>query len=422
MKVSSAQAASRLARLYCGYQFFFSLLLWLPVFYEFQKRIGLGDAQIFSIQSAYYLAFCLFEIPTGWFGDRFGYLKCLRSGAILLVVANLLPVFFASSAGMLTHFLAIALSRSLVSGAGSAHLYEGLSRLGEVSRYKQVEGNARAYGLLGKVVLWLFVGKLMEWRLDSPYLLTAALTSISVVYAYLLKPLEPLPKQLLISEAVLGNSFNHGAPRSQSLLSVLHGLKQSPLLLALMFQGIGLFVLTRIVQVNLFQPILSSKRLDLALYGAVLSTTSVFEAVGSARSGGLRKWIGDREAVFALTATMAAVLFMLPWLGRGGTWLGLGVFSLAIGFATPIQRQLINDAIPDGKYRATFLSLESILDRGACSWVAAYLSAALVHSGLDHFLWISAIFSLATVVSIQTWIAYLARAVPALDSKDRSRN
>ena len=40
-------------------------MLWLPIFYAYQRQLGLSDAQIFGIQSLYYVAFCLMEIPTG---------------------------------------------------------------------------------------------------------------------------------------------------------------------------------------------------------------------------------------------------------------------------------------------------------------------------------------------------------------------
>src|SRR3954469_13469185 len=75
-----------------GFQLFFGLLLWTPIFYEYQKRIGLSDPQIFGIQSIYYVAFCLLELPTGILADRFDYRHSMFAGAAVLVVANLLPV------------------------------------------------------------------------------------------------------------------------------------------------------------------------------------------------------------------------------------------------------------------------------------------------------------------------------------------
>lgn len=83
----------RVIRLYYGFTFLFSLLLWVPIFYEFQQRVGLSEGQIFSLQSLYYFAFCLFEIPTGYVSDRFGHRASLRLGGVLLAFGNMLPLF-----------------------------------------------------------------------------------------------------------------------------------------------------------------------------------------------------------------------------------------------------------------------------------------------------------------------------------------
>ena len=78
---ASSPAARRIIRLNNGFQLLFNLLWWMPVFYAYQRDAGLSDSQIFGIQSIYYTAFCLFEIPTGVIADRIGALNCLRAGA-----------------------------------------------------------------------------------------------------------------------------------------------------------------------------------------------------------------------------------------------------------------------------------------------------------------------------------------------------
>ena len=86
--MSAMTNVKRTVRLYYSFQFFFSLLLWVPVFYEYQRRIGLSDTEIFSIQSFYYIVFCLLEIPTGIVADLWGCRRCLRLGAVVLVIAD----------------------------------------------------------------------------------------------------------------------------------------------------------------------------------------------------------------------------------------------------------------------------------------------------------------------------------------------
>ncbi len=400
--------SKQVIRLYYGFQFFFSLLLWLPVFYEFQKRIGLSDPQIFSIQSIYYIAFCLLEIPTGLLADLWGYRKCLRGGAVVLVAANLMPIVAPSYAGFLCHFLLIALSRSFISGASSAYLYEYTKQSNSQLEYKQIEGNARAYGLLGKVVCWSAIGVLMEWHLTLPYWLTVGSAAISVVFAWKLPALSsegahalgdqhlaataPVPVR---SRAVSASAAC--AALARKMKALLTSLIQSPFLLLLMFQGIAIFVLARVCQVNLFQPILGSKSFGLASYGAVMALITIFEAIGSAFPGWVRRYLDDLNAVFVLTLVMALSLGFIAHSGQIGTLVWLSIFSLATGFSFPIQRQLLNDTIVDSSSRATLLSVESIIDRAVCALVAPVMGSYLGRGALDSFLMLSAVLTLVAM-------------------------
>src|SRR5690606_33609388 len=119
-----------LARSYYGFQTAFTLYVWMPIFFVYQQTIGLGTEEIFGIQAHYYLAFCFFELPTGFISDRFGHRTALRWGSAMLVVSHLFAVLWLSYAGMLLHWVVLALARALVSGAASAYLYEHLQAKG----------------------------------------------------------------------------------------------------------------------------------------------------------------------------------------------------------------------------------------------------------------------------------------------------
>ncbi|MEU1023942.1 MFS transporter, partial [Streptomyces sp. NPDC005904] len=73
----------------------------------------------------------------------------------------------------------------------------------------------------------------------------------------------------------------------------------------------------------------------------------------------------------------------------------LCLFAAATGFAYPIQRKLVNDAVPAHAPRATLLSVESIVDRAVCALAAIAAGAYLAAGRLDDLLWHSA---LATAV------------------------
>ncbi|KUJ65615.1 hypothetical protein ACZ90_45790 [Streptomyces albus subsp. albus] len=385
-------AARRIIALNNGFQLLFNLLWWMPVFYAYQRQAGLSDQEIFGIQSIYYVAFCLFEIPTGLIADRIGARNCLSAGAVMMTAANLVPVLSPSYPGFLVHFLAIAAGRSLTSGAASAYLYDALHAQGAGDHYLRAEGAARALGLAAKVICWPLVGPLMSLSRPTPYLLSAAGAAASLGCAL------ALPRRARSGGArgpgAAGEPGRRAGKRaakgSGDVARAMRCLRASPWLALVMVQGVAVFTLSRICQVNLLQPILLDHGVPETSHGAVLAAVTVAEAVGSARP----QWLGRRlrplTLVSLLSLAMAAIL--------AGTTLGgplpaltlLCLFSAITGLAYPLQRKLVNDAIPHGAPRATLLSAESIVDRGVCALTAVAAGGYLSADRMDALLWHSA--------------------------------
>lgn len=381
----------RIIRLYYLFQFTFTLLFWTPIFFEYQKRMGLSDPEIFRIQSLYYVLFCLFEIPTGYFADRFGYVRSMVIGAVLLVVANLSAVYFVTFAGFLLHWGLVAAARSFVSGASSAYLFEYLRRSDAHAEFKQIEGNARAYSLFGRVLCFAVIGYLMAWKVTLPYWLTAGSAFISLGLALML----PQVGGALALDAV-------DLRKKLSFSVALEHVASSPKLLALMFQGVVIFVLARVISVNLFQPILHAKGFGIEAYGLVMAGMTLVEAVGSARPNWLRSRMTDIQAVFFLSVIMGATVALIPFFTSAGTLVLFAVFSIVTGLSYPIQKQVMNEAIPDPEYRATVLSIESLIDRAVTAVVAAMLEH-LTHR-VDGFLLVTGLASVAMMFGVQYFI------------------
>ncbi|MFC0051954.1 MFS transporter [Streptomyces actinomycinicus] len=378
-------AARRIIRLNNGFQLLFNLLWWMPVFYAYQRDAGLSDGQIFGIQSIYYIAFCLFEIPTGVVADRIGARNCLRAGAVVMTAANLAPVLAPTYTGFLAHFLAIAAGRSLTSGAASAYLYDGLRAERADAHYLRAEGTARALGLAAKVVCWPLVGPLMMLAPQTPYALSAASAAGSLGCALALPRLAgPGPDTRARTPQRRGGGFLRDTG------AAVRALRSSPWLALLMVQGVAVFTLSRICQVNLFQPVLLEHGIGESAHGSVLAAMTVAEAVASARPQWLSRRLRPVVWVSLLSVALAAAL---AGTAMGGPWAVaalLCAFAAITGFVYPVQRKLVNDAIPRDAPRATLLSVESIVDRGVCALAAVAAGAYLAAGRLDALLWHSA--------------------------------
>ncbi len=408
---ASPASRKRVIRLYYWFQFTFTLLFWVPVFFEYQKRMGLSDPEIYRIQSIYYAVFCLLELPTGYFADRFGYVRSMILGSVTLVAANLVAVYVTTFEGFTIHWLGIALARSFVSGAASAYLFEYLRRANAHAEFKQIEGNARAYSLFGRIACFAVIGYLMAWHVTLPYWLTAGAAFISLGIAALLPRFgHDAHGEALVAEAAAlsAGDLSPAKPRRMRLRDGFRIAARSPWLITLMFQGVVIFVLDRLVSVNLFQPILHGKGFGLPAYGVMMGMMSFFEAVGSARPAWMRRYFTDIRAVFVLSVVMGLSVALLPAVGQLGTGVLLAVFSVAAGLSYPIQRQVMNEAIPDPQYRATVLSLESLIDRAATAAVAFLLEK--IPDQTDKFLLSTGVACFVLMVVVQTTLYRLGRA------------
>ena len=220
----------------------------------------------------------------------------------------------------------------------------------------------------------------MKWHSTLPYWITTFNAIVSLFFV------------LKLPEISFQKS-THKSPL-QGTLKALKYLGSNFYLVFIIIQGIGIFTLTRLCQVNLYQPILNSKNFTLYSFGWIMSLMTLSEALGSFFPQIFRLFTKNRQIVSLTTIAMGVTLFLIPYADKVFTLILLLIFSLASGIAFPIQKQLINDAIQEKtQFRATLLSLESIVDRAVCAWMAALIGSSLQEGKLNYFLTQSGIFS-----------------------------
>ena len=111
---------------------------------DIRRDLGLDDWHIAWVLGAFWLAYGLFEIPVGWWGDRFGSRRTLTR----IVLAWSL---FTALSGSATGFLSLLAYRFLF-GVGEAGAYPNMARI--QSRWLPLRSRARAGGLLWLMARW----------------------------------------------------------------------------------------------------------------------------------------------------------------------------------------------------------------------------------------------------------------------------
>jgi ACS family glucarate transporter-like MFS transporter len=85
-----------------------------------KEALGLGDAQMGYVFSAFTFAYALFEIPSGWLADRYGPRLMITR---IVVAWSLLTALTGAASGFVSLFLI-----RLLFGAGEAGMFPGLAR------------------------------------------------------------------------------------------------------------------------------------------------------------------------------------------------------------------------------------------------------------------------------------------------------
>jgi len=92
--------------------YYFTRYNYSPVIPLLKADLGLSNAQAGGLMSFFFITYTVFQIPSGYFGDRFGARKSLTLGAMISILGNL--IFSQGST-----FLALAVGE-LINGLGQA--------------------------------------------------------------------------------------------------------------------------------------------------------------------------------------------------------------------------------------------------------------------------------------------------------------
>jgi MFS family permease len=111
---------------------------------EIQRDLHLSDAQLGWVLGAFWLAYALFEIPVGWWGDRFGSRRTLTR---IVLGWSLFTALSGSAVG----FLSLLTFRFLF-GVGEAGAFPNMARI--QARWLPPRSRARAGGLLWLAARW----------------------------------------------------------------------------------------------------------------------------------------------------------------------------------------------------------------------------------------------------------------------------
>jgi MFS family permease len=155
----------------------------------FRQDIGMSMTKIMLLQGAFGLVMALFEFPSGYLADRFGYRRTLLLASLLNAIGWSLYAHATSFPHIILAEVVLGVGISLISGTDVALLYESLVETGREAEYGTWNGRVRFFGQAGEGTAAIVAGLLYASWHRLPFVLEACIWIVNLGVAW--KLVEP---------------------------------------------------------------------------------------------------------------------------------------------------------------------------------------------------------------------------------------
>lgn len=165
--------------LICIIAFLQGLVFYGPVATLYRQSRGLSVYDIFLIESTFMVLMLVFEIPWGWFADKYGYKSTLIISNLLLFISKIVFYEANSFSLFLMEGILVALASSGISGCDIALLYSSIDEEKSERAFGIYTAMSSAGFLLASLFSTIMVTKSMDFTVLStiiPYGIAAILT------------------------------------------------------------------------------------------------------------------------------------------------------------------------------------------------------------------------------------------------------
>ncbi|MEZ4399419.1 MAG: MFS transporter [Kofleriaceae bacterium] len=345
-------------RLFYLFRLLATSYLWVPIFVPFMVSRGLSFRDIMVLGGVYSAIVIVVEVPTGAFADRLGRRTSMMAGALMMTVSCVIAYQAHGMGDFLVSECLAAVSMSLCSGADSAYLFDLLATNGVAHEYGQRESTASAWHQAGSAFAYAAGGALAMYDLSLPYLVTAVVSLAAFATAATMREDRVPPTS---RDRVAMRQWSTWARHMRAAVGEV--IANGRLAWIIGYSAV-VFVLLR-ATIYLYQPLLKGHDFSYAKIGLIYAAVYLTASAVAHRAHRLRQRLGDEVLLWTLLGGLALSFVALAELQ--GTWvlLLLGVQAVANGLYSPLVKPLLNSEISDSGRRATVLSVESIVRRGA---------------------------------------------------------
>lgn len=334
--------------LYYMYSFLSAFILTRGVFLLYLASSGLNMFQISLYQSIYFISSAIFEVPTGYIGDKTGKKKSIIIGLWILAFHS----FFMYINNNFYIFLLLGalegLAYSFVSGSDSALLYEILEKNNNENNYLKINNNILSIRSIVTGISLVLGSILIKYSWGFLYILTGSIFILSTL---------PL---IFVDEAKSEVNINH--KKTLIIEDVFNSILYKPVLVFISFVLFssmydGLFM----CYYNFNQIILPEYGLQIKYIGVFFASLYFINSIAYIFVNSLVKFLNSKQ-VFIIFIYVESLLFLIKVFVSNLPFVIIS--SILICFCSEIIFSISDSIIQkyiSSNYRATFLSIVSLI-------------------------------------------------------------
>lgn len=374
---------SNLRKLY-AIQVFNGFVFTVPVFYSILYNLGLGSTELFILQAVYAIAVVLFEIPTGFFGDKYGRKISMTIGGISYVLAYLVYFFASWFWWFLWGEIIIAFAASCISGCDKAMLYDSLIELKKEGNYKKFSWIMSSLSSFAEATGAIISGIVASYWLQLPFLMDASM--LFLWFRIILTLKEPPIER-----------FDHHEASRKQLKQVYHYIIHGhDFLWRLLLLG-GFMSATSLSLVRVTQPYMQHIGLSVLWIGITRSVLNLLVALFHLIAHRYEARLWPKKTFLSLITLRSITIMIAGFLWNIWWLICFGIFA----FVRAGQRTVIEDMMQTAvisKMRATIASAQSMFFRFSFVLLWPILGRITDRRGIQDALYI---------FGITTWIVCL---------------
>jgi MFS family permease len=358
----------------------------MPVIALFLQHKGFGFTEIGFIVFIFMISSLIFEIPTGYLGDKFGRKNSVLVGLLTLVI---IAVCWALGEGLYLYFVMAAIwmmGLAFISGSFEAYLYDYLKEKNLTEFYD---------GVISKSTMFFFI--------------STAIGMVLGMYAFSINPNYPF----YLLAITCGFSFfivlfmkndtvqlsSESLNKNLDLLSGIKHILKSKNLIWITFFLSFFFCYDHFFVNSVNVPYLVSlKTVNLAQIGFFLAGMSIVQSFFAAKFDILRKKLCDNQIIVGLAVLQIASLLGMSYLfGVGGLFSYL-MFSMIEPFE-PLLTNSFSQKFINSNIRATTISSIKLVGSTLTSIVGVFVGMLVDTVGIRvSFLYVAVSFAIIMLI------------------------